>query len=75
MNGARLVLAYAASLGLAGSAAAHPGHGPDATSVLHYLAEPVHAPVILAVIVLVSFGALILGRRRARRPVVRSAGK
>lgn len=72
MNRVRLAFAFVTSLGLAGSAAAHPGHGPDATSVLHYLSEPMHAPAVLGVLALAGFGVWLLGGRRARRAVDRS---
>jgi hypothetical protein len=52
--------AAALAIALPALASAHPGHGldPSGTSLLHWLAEPVHALPLLAA---AAFGALCWG--------------
>lgn len=64
----RLVVLGAFACGLAAPAAAHPGHGaPElASSWLHYVAEPGHAFVLVAVVLASAASISAFARRRAR---------
>lgn len=49
------------------AAIAHPGHGtPDATLLAHHLTEPVHAAVLVSMLVAALAGSIYLLVRRSR---------
>jgi hypothetical protein len=64
----RLVVLGALACGIAAPAAAHPGHGaPELeSSWLHYVAEPEHAFVLVALVLVSSASISVWARRRAR---------
>jgi len=59
-----VAVATIAMVALASSAVAHEGHGDPAWygSVLHYLTEPVHLPLTLAVLVALVLATRLNGR-------------
>jgi hypothetical protein len=63
-----LVVLGAFVCGLAAPAAAHPGHGnPElASSWVHYVAEPGHAFVLVALVLASAASISAVARRRAR---------
>lgn len=74
-----LTLAALCVCGIAAPASAHPGHARElapADSMMHYIVQPTHAVVWLALVVLAAFGLLLRNRVvRSRRLVLATVAR
>lgn len=68
MPGLRVACSTTLALLTSATAFAHPGHGVGGDwSALHYLREPLHASVVLPLLLAAGLVTLLVGHRR-RRP-------